>query len=241
MVGPDPQHPDVPPWRPVPERPMPPTYPQVPPHRPEPARPQPPAPVPMPPRPGFPFAPFPPDPSGQRPDLWTKLLERRIVMLGGHLDHPAATRAAAEVMLLDADGEDPIQLHISCPDGDLDAAVMLAETVDLLQAPVHAVAGGLLGGPVIAVYASAGRRLAHRHSAFHLREPSAQMEGNAEQLAGRIAQHQHQIDYLHRHVAERCGQGAQTVADDMATGRLLTAAAAIDYGLVHELTGRTGR
>jgi ATP-dependent Clp protease protease subunit len=173
-------------------------------------------------------------------DVWSRLLERRIVMVSGPLDHPAATRAAAEVMLLDADGDGPIQLHLSCPDGDLDAAIMLAETVDLLQVPVHAIAGGMVGGPAIAVYASAGRRLAHRHAAFQLREPSAQMEGNAEQLAGRIAQHQHQIDYLHRHVAQSCGRTVQAVAGDMATGRLLTAAAAVEYGLVHELTGRDG-
>ncbi len=229
--------PGVPPWRPVPDRPQPPTYPQVPPSRPEPAAPQPAGPIPVPHRTGFPFVAFP-DPVPA--DVWTKLLERRIVMLSGPLDHSAATRAAAEVMLLDADGEGPVRLHISCPDGDLDASIMLAETIDLLQAPVQAIAGGLLGGPVIAVYAAAGRRLAHRHAAFHLREPSARMEGNAQQLAGRIAQHQHQIDYLHRQVAERCGQDVQAVVRDMDAGRLLTAAAAADYGLVHELIGRDG-
>jgi ATP-dependent Clp protease protease subunit len=229
--------PDLPPWRPVPERPMPPDVPRVPPWRPLP----PPAPSQSPPpeRRPFPSLPIPAEPASALPaDLWAKLLERRIVMLTGHLDQPAATRAAAEVMLLDADGEGPIQLHIGCPDGDLDAAVMLAETLDLLQAPVHAIAGGLLGGPPVAVYASAARRLAHRHAAFHLREPRAHLEGNAEQLAGRIAQHQHQLDYLHSHLARACGQRIETVAADMRTGRLLTAPAAVDYGLVHELSGK---
>jgi ATP-dependent Clp protease, protease subunit len=226
--------PGEPPWRPVPERPMPPTVPRVPPWPPEPerARPQP---LPMPEPSRFPFIPFPPEPSA---DVWTKLMEHRIVMLGGHLDQPSATRAAAQMMLLDADGEDPIRLHLSCPTGDLDASVMLAETLDVIQAPLHAVAGGLLGGPVIAVYASAGRRLAHRHAAFQLDEPRAHMEGTADQLAGRIAQHQHQLDYLHRHVADACGRTVESVAADMAAGRLLTAEAAVGYGLVHEVTSK---
>jgi len=172
-------------------------------------------------------------------DLWSKLLDRRIVLVAGHLDHATATRAAAEVMLLDADGEDPVQLHISCPDGELDASIMLAETLDLLQAPVHAIAGGLVGGAAVAVYASASRRLAHRHAAFHLHEPRTEMAGTARQLAGRVAQHQHQVDYLHGHLARACGRDAQGVAADLHAGRLLTAAAAIDYGLVHGLaTGR---
>jgi ATP-dependent Clp protease protease subunit len=168
-------------------------------------------------------------------DLWSKLLDRRIVLLTGHLDQAVATRAAAEVMLLDADGEDPVQLHMSCPDGELDASVMLAETLDLLQAPVHAIAGGLLGGAAVAVYASASRRLAHRHAAFHLHEPRTEMAGTADQLAERVVQHQHQVDYLHRHLAGACGRDAQRVAADLRAGRLLTATAAIDYGLVHEL------
>jgi ATP-dependent Clp protease protease subunit len=230
--------PDMPPWRPVPERPMPPDIPRVPPWPPSPPGPPAPPPRPAPERPLFPFLPVQPGHPVPVPDLWAKLLDRRIVMVTGHLDQPAATRAAAEAMLLDADGTDPVQLHISCPDGDLDAAIMLAETLDLLQAPVHAIAGGLLGGPPVAVYASAARRLAHRHAAFQLREPHAHMEGNAEQLAGRIAQHQHQLAYLHRHVADACGQSVETVAADMRAGRLLTAAAAADYGLVHELSGK---
>jgi len=226
--------PDVPPWRPVPERPMPPDIPRVPPWRPVP----PPAPpVPTPERRPFPFLPIPPEHSAAPTDLWAKLLDRRIVMLAGHLDEPAATRAAAEVMLLDADGEDPIRLHIGCPDGDLDASVMLAEILDLVQAPVHALAGGLVGGPAVGVYASADRRLAHRHAAFQLREPRTQLEGNAEQLAGRIAQHRHQLDYLQGHLAHACGQSLDAVAADLRAGRLLTAAAALGYGLVHELAG----
>jgi ATP-dependent Clp protease, protease subunit len=192
----------------------------------------------MPERPSFPLLPLPPERSEVPPDLWDRLLARRIVLVSGHLDEPVATRVAAQVMLLDADADEPIQLHIGCPDGDLDASIMLAETVDLLRVPVHAIAGGILGGPVLAVYASAQRRLAHRHAGFQLREPRAQMEGNAEQLAGRIAQHQHQLDYLHEHLAHACGQSVETITEDMRVGRLLTAKAAVEYGLVHELVGR---
>jgi ATP-dependent Clp protease protease subunit len=207
--------PDIP-WQPKPPAPSPPTPPPAPAPRPVPLF------VPV-------EQPVPPA------DLWSKLLDRRIVLLAGHLDQATATRAAAEVMLLDAEGAGPVQLHISCPDGDLDASVMLAETLDLLQAPVHAIAGGLLGGAAVAVYASAGRRLAHRHAAFHLHEPRTEMAGTAEQLASRVAQHQHQVDYLHRHLARACSRDVQQVAADLHAGRLLTAAAAMDYGLVHDL------
>src|SRR5205085_7764153 len=47
-----------------------------------------------------------------------RLLARRIVLLSGPLDHRLATDAAAQLMLLDASGDDPIELHLSCPDGE---------------------------------------------------------------------------------------------------------------------------
>jgi ATP-dependent Clp protease protease subunit len=186
--------------------------------------------------PGQPLA--PPEPSALTQELRERLYSRRIVLLSGYLDQPAATSAAAQVMLLDSNADDPIQLHISCSDGDLDASIMLAETIDLLRAPVHAVAGGILGGAAIVVYASAVSRQAHRHTALQLREPRFQTSGNADQLASRIAQHQHQLDYLYQHVADACGQSVAKVITDMQAGVLLTGAEAVRYGLVHALLGR---
>jgi ATP-dependent Clp protease protease subunit len=174
-------------------------------------------------------------------ELRERLFGQRIVLLTGHLDQPAATSAAAQVMLLDNDGEEPIQLHISCSDGELDASIMLAETIDLLRAPVHAVAGGILGGSAVVVYASAVRRMAHRHTALQLREPRFQTVGNADHLASRIAQHQHQLDYLYQHVADACGQSVEKVITDMQAGVLLTGAEAVRYGLVQMLLGRPGQ
>jgi hypothetical protein len=44
---------------------------------------------------------------------------------------------------------------------------------------------------------------------------------------------------LHQHLASACGRDAQTIVADLRGGKLLTAAAAVDHGLVHEL-GRPG-
>ncbi|HVQ90522.1 MAG TPA: ATP-dependent Clp protease proteolytic subunit [Mycobacteriales bacterium] len=196
-----------------------------------------PSPAPWPGMPGAPAA-LPAEQSPLSQELRERLYERRIVLLTGHLDQPAATSAAAQVMLLDGNSEQPIQLHISCSDGDLDASIMLAEAIDLLRAPVHAVAGGILGGAAIVVYASAASRMAHRHTALQLREPRFQTAGTADQLASRIAQHQHQLDYLYQHVADACGQPVAKVITDMQAGVLLTGAEAVRYGLVQTLLGR---
>src|ERR687888_1051864 len=145
--------------------------PEVPPLRPhEPGRPD--RPWPIVPRPGrTPPAPERP-PVGRDSfvvtlDLADRLLQRRIVLLSGELDHDAATRAAAQLMLLDSDAAsddgEPVDLHVRSVEGDLDAAITLAETIDLMRVPVRALATGWTGTPAIAVFAAADRRRAHPH------------------------------------------------------------------------------
>jgi ATP-dependent Clp protease protease subunit len=195
-------------------------------------------PMPWPAAPAAVPAPIPADRSALSQELRERLFERRIVLLTGHLNQELATSAAAQVMLLDHEPGQPIQLQVSCTDGDLDASIMLAESIDLLRAPVHAVAGGILGGAAIVVYASATSRRAHKHTAFQLREPRMEGSGTADQLAGRIAQHQHQLDYLYQRVADACGQPVAKVITDMQASLLLTGAEAVRYGLVHTLLSR---
>lgn len=169
-------------------------------------------------------------------DVTRRLLERRIVLLSGRLDHDAATAAAAALMLLDADSGDAIQLHVGCPEAELDPAIMLAGTIDMLRALVHAVAAGTIGGPAVAVYAAAPHRRAHPHALFMLREPEDELTGNADQLAVQSVQQRRRVRIVAERIAAATGQPPERVLDDMRSGRLLTAEQAVDYGLVNELT-----
>ena len=51
--------------------------------------------------------------------LARRLLEQRVVLLTGALDDPTATRVSAELMTLDADGDDPVTLRVDCSEADL--------------------------------------------------------------------------------------------------------------------------
>jgi ATP-dependent Clp protease, protease subunit len=215
--------PEVPPWRPPPDIPSP--------------FPRPPGTLPPvePPRPGLPEWWESP---GKPADLEAQLLDRRIVLLSGYLNGVVANRAAASVMLLDVRSDEPIEIRISCHDGELEAASTLAETIDLARAPVRAVGTGTIGGPAVMAYAAAERRAAHPHSMFHLREPRMSAEGRATEVAVQLErQHQLLAECVAR-LAGATGQSAETVESDLRTGRMLTADEAVDYGLVHDLLGR---
>lgn len=114
---------------------------------------------------------IPDEPSSRRPfSAWLqeKLFERRIVLVTGRRDNDLAAEAAAAVMTLDATGDEPIELHLDSPDGTLESAFVLIDTLDLLHATLRAHYCGHVGGPAIGVAAAADRRPASPHTRFRL-------------------------------------------------------------------------
>lgn len=191
---------------------------------------------PAPPPPRHPPVPVVPLVPGDRPqDVFARLLERRIVFVTGMLNQPSMSHAAAQLMFLDASGDDPIELRLMCPDADLDAALALSDTIDALGVEVRACATGTLGGAALAPFAAGGRRTALRHATFVLRDPRVCMAGRAVDLTTQVAHHDRQVAALHAHLASSCGQSVERIAEDMRNGLALGAEEALDYGLVHRL------
>jgi ATP-dependent Clp protease, protease subunit len=161
-----------------------------------------------------------------------RLLERRVVVVSGELDTTTATDVAAQLMLLDATGDEPIELHLSCPDADLDAALTLADTIELLGVEVRARATGRVGGAALAPYVAATVREASAHAVFVLHEPRAAFEGRAQDLEELARSHAERIEALWRRIASRAGRSVDEVRADAEHGRLFGAHEADDYGLV---------
>ena len=194
---------------------------------------------------GFPHVPEPPrppmlpvfyEPADEPPDdVLGQLMARRVVLLTGTLDAATADDASARLLLLDQRSDEPISVHMSCPDGDLDATLSLIATIDLIGSPVHAVAAGTVSGAAVGAFAAATERKAHPHTTFLLFEPKADLRGGSDQLAA-ADQHRHQLQTLVDRIGLACGRDADVVAEDLRSGRLLTAADAVDYGLVQDLT-----
>ncbi|HEX3425488.1 MAG TPA: ATP-dependent Clp protease proteolytic subunit [Acidimicrobiales bacterium] len=164
-----------------------------------------------------------------------QLLERRMVLVAGRLDTQAMTDAAAQLMLLDATGDEPIELRLLSEDGDLDPALALADTIDLLGVPLTVIATGVVGGVALAPYCAADRRLAHPRARFVFRDPQLCVDGRVESFANAVAGFQQQLGDFHSRLAAACGQPVARVAEDMVAGLVLTAEQALDYGLVQEL------
>lgn len=167
----------------------------------------------------------------------TRLLGQRVVVLSGRLDAPVATRTAAELMTLDASGDEAVQLRLSSPDGELGAALALMDVVELLGVTLRADCLGLVGGPAIGVLAMCPVRRAAPHCRFRLVEPDQRLEGRAAELALLASSEQDRWALFCTRVAAAIGRAPEEVRARMATGRFLDAAEALEWGLVTEIAG----
>lgn len=173
------------------------------------------------------------NPGGWPAGLYERLLEQRIVIASGLLDGEAATRLSAQLLTLDAEGDDPIRLELQGLSADLSAALTVMGVLDVVGVPVRARASGQLTGPALGVLAACPDRRAYPNAVFALAEPRLDFHGRATELAAREEQLRVMLDSLYERLADVTGREVDQIRADARQERLLTVDQAIAYGLIH--------
>ena len=190
---------------------------------------------------GTPPGPLGGSPYDPRHSVRERLFDQRVVFLWGRLDHALASELAAELMTLDASGDDPIQLHVDSPGGTLEAALVLVDVIDLLGVELTATCVGQAAGPALGPLAVAHRRRATPHARFRLSEPVFDLSGTARDLDAWASSQRAQLRRFCERLATALGTAPETLEGDLATGRFLDADEALTYGLIDEICGADAR
>lgn len=162
--------------------------------------------------------------------LVQRLFDNRIVLVHGVLDRDAATRLTAQLLALDAAAQRPIRIQIDSPAADLSAALLVADTLDLVRVSTHALVIGEVGGGALALLMAAHHRLAYPHARIRLTEPHTGTL--ADDAVSSAQQHAALLTEFVDRLAQVTRRPAEQIAADLRRGRYLTAAEAVDYGLL---------
>ena len=166
-------------------------------------------------------------------------MERRIVMAHGHLGDDEATRLCAQLLTLDAEGDEPIRFELQNLDADLPAALTVMGVLDVMGVTVRArAAGQITGAAALGVLAACGERDAYPNAMFALSEPMMKFDGTPVAIAAREEQTRRMLDSLYFRLAEVTGREVDEIRDGVRARRVLTVAEAQGHGLV---TGRIER
>src|ERR1039458_4222738 len=116
-----------------------------------------------------------PGPEPLSESLARRLLAQRVVLLPGPLDDLSVIRVSAELMTLDAEGDDPVILRVDCGEAGLAPALTLMDVIELMGVPVRALCLGQVAAGAIGVVAVCAHRSAMPSTRFSLSEPTTRM------------------------------------------------------------------
>jgi ATP-dependent Clp protease protease subunit len=168
-----------------------------------------------------------------------QLLERRIVMATGRLDGALADKVTAQLLMLDADSDAPIELVVDCPDAELDAAFTVLDVCEALNAALTILIAGRLTGAGMVLLTSRHRRLARPHATLRLSEPTIESSTQtADSAAKLVEEHRRRVGGLIDRVSQRTARPAVLIADEMSRGVYLTSDDAVAYGLLDDVARR---
>lgn len=168
-------------------------------------------------------------------DLYSRLLSNRIVFLGHAIGPDVANLVCAQLLHLAADHADrSIQLYVNSPGGDIDAALAIYDTMQHVPPPISTVCvGGAASVAALIVAAgTAGERMALPNASFVLHQPGAERRGQITDLllaADLVDRQRRRVETI---LAHHIGSTADQVRADTDRELTLTAAEAVDYGLI---------
>ena len=178
-------------------------------------------------------------PRGERTvDLFSRLLEDRIVYLGTEIDDGVANVLIGQLLHLESDNPDrPINLYINSPGGSITAMLAIYDAMQFVRAPVETTCVGQAAwtAAVLLAGGEAGRRTILPHGRVVLHQPAAQGRGTIPDLILEAEEIARVRALLEEILAAHTGRTATQVREDTDRDLVLTAAAAVDYGVVDEV------
>ncbi len=168
-------------------------------------------------------------------DIYSRLLNERIIFLGSPIDDQVANLVVAQLLHLEAeDPEKDISIYINSPGGSIYAGLAIFDTMRFVKPDIQTMCVGIamsMGSLLLAGGAN-GKRAALPNSRILIHQPSAGFEGQSTDIeihAREILAQRERIDDIY---AQATGKTSAEVNADMERDRFFTAEQAKEYGLI---------
>jgi ATP-dependent Clp protease protease subunit len=173
-------------------------------------------------------------------DIYSRLLNDRIIFLGGGVSDAMANLIVAQLLYLA--NEDPkaeISMYVNSPGGSVSAGLGIVDTMRFVPCPVatYVIGQAASMGSVIACSGTKGRRFALPHAENLMHQPliGGVIEGQATDLEIHAKHILRLRDKLYTLYSENTGQTKQRIHDDCDRDKWLNAQEMLEYGLIDRI------
>lgn len=180
----------------------------------------------------------------KRQDPYAKLFEDRIIFLGVQVDDASADDVMAQLLVLESqDPERDITMYINSPGGSFTAMTAIYDTMQYIRPHVMTVCLGQAASAAAVLLAGGtpGKRLALPNARVLIHQPSTGQSGHgqASDIEIQAAEIMRMREWLEETLSKHSKRSIEEVHRDIDRDKILSAAEALDYGLVDQvLTSR---
>ena len=181
--------------------------------------------------------------SNRQSEVYNRLLQDRIVVLGSDVNDEIANFIMAQLLYLEGqDASRPIWLYINSPGGSVTSGMAIYDTMQFVQPEVGTICIGLGAsmGQFLLCAGAAGKRYALPHARIMMHQPLGGVRGQATDIAIQAEQMAHTKRMLQERIAFHTGQTVEQIEADSDRDRWFTAAEAKDYGIIDHVIVKRG-
>lgn len=174
-------------------------------------------------------------------DIWSRLMKDRIVFLGTEINDDIANVVVAQLLFLESeDPEKDVNLYINSPGGSVSAGLAIYDTMQYVRCPISTICIGQAAsmGAVILAAGSKGKRRALPNSRVMIHQPMGGARGQASDIEIQAREILKVKKTLNGIIAEHCGRTVDQVEADADRDYFMSAAQALEYGLLDEVVAR---
>lgn len=171
-------------------------------------------------------------------DIFSRLLNDRIIMLNGEVNDASASVVIAQMLYLE--GQDPdkdINFYINSPGGSVSAGMAIYDTMQYIKCDVSTICMGMAAsmGAFLLSAGAKGKRLALPNSEIMIHQPLGGTQGQATEILIHAKHIEKTRANLNRILSENTGKPLEQIEKDTERDNFMTAQEACDYGLVDKV------
>jgi ATP-dependent Clp protease, protease subunit len=168
-------------------------------------------------------------------DIYSRLLNERIIFLGTPVDDQIANLIVAQLLHLESEDPDKdISIYINSPGGSVYAGLAIYDTIQYVKCDVQTICIGIAMamGALLLAAGTEGKRMALPNAKILIRQVSSGFEGQATDIEIQAREVISTKRRLEKIIAQHTGQPLDKVSNDMERDYFLTADEAKEYGII---------
>ena len=177
--------------------------------------------------------------SGERSyDIYSRLLEDRIIFLTGEITDETANSVVAQLIFLEGkDPEKDISLYINSPGGSVSAGLAIYDTMNFIKCDVTTICVGLAAsmGAFLLSSGAKGKRFALPNSEIMIHQPLGGAQGQASDIEIQANHIKHIKEKINKILSEQSCQPLEKVQKDTDRDFYMSADEALEYGLIDKI------